>query len=286
MQRIRYAYVYNNPLKYTDPSGMIAGRSEPIDGFRQSGYGVYANLEGAGGTRTFEQVTIKLAGKIIAEMVFETTGGLSTPSDAELKGWALIRQESQQSSAASAAPCDVLVPTDPNSRAMIGTILGEATQYFKLGTSQYEAGQAGVYRASELPDPTGLVITDQTLYSETALMASIIVNRFQSGAYTIRKKDGSTENSWATVAAWPGQFEGYARGMAELNAGNFGNNGSSACERLRLAVKATERVTSQGSLYKGFYNWRAVVQEVKGRPGYLRIRAQGNAARVAGTDFW
>lgn len=72
----RYAYSYNNPLKYTDPSGMF-GKEVNDQSYRQKDRAMYGGLETAGEFQTFEQVTVWLGKEMIDEFTYETTGGFT-----------------------------------------------------------------------------------------------------------------------------------------------------------------------------------------------------------------
>lgn len=128
--------------------------------------------------------------------------------------------------------------------------------------------------------PTGEVITEENLYTEAVLMASVIVNRANRSGQSLQD-----------VVSARGQFLGYSRGMNILNSGNFGVNGSAECERLRTAVRAVSEVLQNGVVNDSIFNWWGVMQERLVRKGGRMIiqrfiRRQGNAIRAAYTDFF
>ncbi|HEV2861442.1 MAG TPA: RHS repeat-associated core domain-containing protein [Pyrinomonadaceae bacterium] len=290
----RYSYVNNDPVNKVDPTGLMLS---DIGVHQTANPAVEARLNRASAAYTARynegaraRAQERQSGTERANAAF-TSGMAEGASSTFLNnlsggGSTTTNTSGSQEQAAALTPCDVRVPSDPDDRAVVGTILGEATPYPLLGNRQYDASQAGVYKNGALPAPTGEVITETTLRQEAVIMASVVDNRFTRGDATVTDKDGTQRSSWTLVVSQPGQFLGYSSGMAQLNRGDFGNNGSPACEKLRFAVDAVAAVNARKNLYPGVYNWRGVLQPAEGRPGHTRIRAQGNAIRVGGTDFW
>lgn len=238
----RYAYVQNDPVNFVDPSGLLLAIPiyHCIDGFcRVTGY----NFIDIGGG--------------------PSSGGPSVQPEPGGGG----RRQPKPEQKEEKKPCDVQIPDDEQSRAVIGTILGEATSASDIGGREYRDGDA-------VDSPSGDIITSSTIENEAYLMMSVVVNRFRTN---------KNYHSWKDVVSDPGQFLGYNDGQ-NLNAANFGNNGDPSCERLRSIVNAHNRA-SDGVKNDKLRSWRGVKQDRRNGKGSF-IRNQGNAIRAGRTDFF
>ncbi len=143
----RYTYVQNDPVNFVDPSGLFALNREYFEAMEALWelwlFGMQMNQ------------------RLVQPLV---DGPELTPDGGGGGAPALVPQQSNPT------PCDVRIPDDPNLRAAIGTILGEATLRSYIGMRQCRDGDT-------YGRPTGEVITEENLYTEAILMASVIVNR-------------------------------------------------------------------------------------------------------------
>jgi hypothetical protein len=166
------------------------------------------------------------------------------------------------------------VPTDPDQRAAIATILGEGTPLSFIGTNQYASDQFG--SVADIGPPKGGGISADTIINEGMYIAEVLRNRATRDNQSIEQ-----------VASAQGQFLGYNRGKSILDSGNFGLNGSDLCDKLKLAIIGARRGLGFGpSNLTGpfvYFNFRGVIQGA-GRNRF--VRQQGNARRVAHTDFF
>ncbi len=164
-------------------------------------------------------------------------------------------------------PCDVVASQDPNVRAAVETVLGESSPRGALGTNQYRDGD-------KLGDPTGPVITEDVLCGEAALITDVIINRARE-----------SKTSLKAVVEQPGQFLGYSNGQKFLTQALASKNGDPQCEKLRMVVDAVRVETQLGVSHAGILSFRGIDQFRKDT-GAEFIRHQGNALRLAGTDFF
>ncbi len=232
----RYTYVENDPVNFIDPDGLFLGRL-----FRSIGR-FFSRLFGRGGG-------IRLPGGIEGGLGFVPLIPIPNPT--------LPR-------------CRAEVPDDPDRRAAIATILGEATPFGRLGQREYALNQSG---RQAVGNRRGELITLDSLNREKRLIASVLVNRVSNGFGT----------SLLAVASARSQFIGYAEGVSRLAAYQLLPNISEQCQQLYGAIQAVDDVLRNGVEDPNVLYFKAVVQ---GRPAFVRRFEQGvDIDRVADTDF-
>jgi RHS repeat-associated protein len=153
------------------------------------------------------------------------------------------------------APCNVQIQGD-RATATVAVALGESTPAYMV--NQLPKEQRG---GQSRP------LTQQDFREEAYYMASVIVNRFNTGNY----------KSYADVVNEKGIFLGANDGWKRIN--QLGNNGSEYCERARYIIDALNYLDQQGGPNNDFLFWRGVDQ-----PGGQRAFRQGDQ-RAANTDF-
>jgi hypothetical protein len=171
-------------------------------------------------------------------------------------------------------PCDVQISGD-RSRAMVAVALGEGTPF-----RDRDSGP-GQYPKAQVTTEPFLPLTEQEFRNEAFYMASVIANRFNTGAYgsyadVVNERAVSRNGS-------PGQrlFRGIDAGWGYLN--QLGNNGDENCERARYMMDALSYIFDQGhGSGNDLMYWRGVHQP--GLAGDRRPFRQGDQ-RAANTDF-
>ena len=142
--------------------------------------------------------------------------------------------------------CDVDKLVDPDELAAVAVVMGE-NSFPYTGKAAYQPGDV-------FGQPTGPIITGDTVRAESAFMVVVLANRAATKGYP-----GSTI---AATAAAKGQFLGYSAGKGFVEAGLLAFEGESACERLKLAVEEVRSVlASLDSYAHSFYSWKATVDE-------------------------
>jgi RHS repeat-associated protein len=257
-----YAYVGNNSLNATDPTGMSSLSSAHVGKGREyiadfnNDAGVY------GGEDSWKLDSTPLNPAIPPALTQEQVD-------------AGIAQA--QNPAPAIQPCTVQVPTDANDRAVLATIIGEAgypgSQLFTNATNDGRANSS--HEAAKHPEGTA---SWSDIYMEMEYMVSVFVNRHNDfkgnpSWYDIansKEKDGKTF-----------QFRGYRHGEDALN--NLGPNGWGLCEQARSAVKAIDWIKNNGPIRSDIHFWHGVLQNDE-NGDFVRVR--GGAIRIGTSDFW
>jgi RHS repeat-associated protein len=227
----RYAYTQNDPVNFVDPSGLnVAG----------------GNCYWAWGWRDDREGGWELDAVWRCEIENSPGGGGAGFGSGFRRG---------ESTNSGAQPCNVTIP-DERSKAIVATALGEGTPFGSAG--QYPKTGSGPL----------LPLSQQEFRNEAFYMASVMVNRFNTGAY----------GSYHDVANAPNQFLGYQDGLNRIK--QLGNNGDEYCERARYVMDALNYIFDQGNgAAPGIMYWRGVNQGGDLRPFRL------NDIRAANTDF-
>lgn len=151
---------------------------------------------------------------------------------------------------------------------MVSVALGEGTPFRDQKHGQYPKAQK--------TDEPFLPLTEQDLREEAFYMASVVANRFSTGAYRSyndvvyeNRRDGGRV------------FEGIDNGAENFK--HLGNNGDEYCERARYMMDALNYIFDQGhGTGNDLMYWRGVAQN--GLTGGRRPFRQGDI-RAANTDF-
>jgi hypothetical protein len=164
-------------------------------------------------------------------------------------------------------PCGAAIPTNSNDRAVLATLLGEAST---PGENTWTSDQSGInaYR-----HPSG-TLSEENVYDEMLQMVAVVDHRLTDWG----QREGYS--NWQDVVQAPGQFLGYGNGQSILQ--NLGAEGSGNCVRARLGVAAINAFHS-GPWTSRFYYWKGIKQQ--NARGQMFIRALNGAWRWANTDF-
>lgn len=161
-------------------------------------------------------------------------------------------------------PCRAVVPTDGDARAILDTVLGEASSGL-AGRQQYEDGDSYGH-------PSGPIITGDELDAEQTMITDTILNRARNNSQTPTQ-----------VVSAPRQFLGYRHG-ANLQQAMASSDGSAACEKLLRAVGVYNIENQLGISDTTVTDFRGIDQVTPGTTSHF-IRQQGDALRLGGTDF-
>ncbi len=246
----RYAYVGNNPMVFSDPSGMQRGPASLLyrNSAESSHAGDVADNEVAAAESYYED---RLAGEY--DYILVTV----EPIDGAL-------EQAQPQSA-------VQIPVDENDRAVLAVLLGEASTPGEGSWGPDEYGRKA-YR-----NPTRTV-TDDDVYGEMSYMIAVINNRLIDWG----KSEGY--KSWKDVVEKSPDFLGYDSGKEILK--NLGAD-SMQSHRARIGLDAIkdfhDAPFGHDQARPIFHYWKGIKQPGKG--GIPFITKRGNAFRIANTDF-
>jgi RHS repeat-associated protein len=244
----RYSYVGNNPVVFSDPSGMDKThmsmpsdeRGQTVQGLHDEGSFVLAADEYAYESR-----------------LARTLAGLDQATDT-------ATEEAQEQQESASRPANRIRPIDP---CPITGFTNDIGSY-----SAEELNDAVITVFGEL---SSTVTSDSQ--EEALAVASEIRNRSDAIANGTAEKSWGDSPSFTSVVTARAQFNGYEQGIAVANQNVDFKNGGRNCTRLTLAVFAVGLVAEKGAPYSFTYNFANYTSTKYPRPlGDGEVRINGN----------